>query len=149
MRWLGVRVPSPALPFRRLCGGVPEWPKGTDCKSVGDAFGGSNPPPSTLTPKSLAAPRTTPYYGRTRGSSGSSSAGRALAFQAGCRGFESRLPLQFSSNPRGPRRIESNPPPSRVRSGSGPKNRLWHDFQLTGLNRHNTFRCSHLTPNDF
>ena len=28
-------------------GGVPERPKGTDCKSVGDAFGGSNPPPST------------------------------------------------------------------------------------------------------
>ena len=28
-------------------GGVPERSKGTDCKSVGDAFGGSNPPPST------------------------------------------------------------------------------------------------------
>jgi hypothetical protein len=32
-----------ALPI----GGVPERPKGTDCKSVGEAFGGSNPPPST------------------------------------------------------------------------------------------------------
>ena len=29
-------------------GGVPEWPKGADCKSVGTAFGGSNPPPSTI-----------------------------------------------------------------------------------------------------
>ena len=29
-------------------GGVPERPKGTDCKSVGRAFGGSNPPPSTI-----------------------------------------------------------------------------------------------------
>ena len=29
-------------------GGVPEWLKGTDCKSVGSAFGGSNPPPSTI-----------------------------------------------------------------------------------------------------
>src|SRR5437867_1525050 len=29
-------------------GGVPERPKGTDCKSVGEAFGGSNPPPSTI-----------------------------------------------------------------------------------------------------
>ncbi len=29
-------------------GGVPEWLKGADCKSVGDAFGGSNPPPSTI-----------------------------------------------------------------------------------------------------
>ena len=28
-------------------GGVPEWPKGADCKSAGGAYGGSNPPPST------------------------------------------------------------------------------------------------------
>ncbi len=28
-------------------GGVPEWSKGTDCKSVGQAFEGSNPSPST------------------------------------------------------------------------------------------------------
>jgi hypothetical protein len=33
--------------------------------------------------------------------SGSSSVGRALAFQAGCRGFESRLPLQSSLHARG------------------------------------------------
>ncbi len=30
-----------------LRGGVPEWPKGSDCKSDGSALGGSNPPPST------------------------------------------------------------------------------------------------------
>ena len=30
-------------------GSVPEWPKGTDCKSAGDAFGGSNPPAPTKT----------------------------------------------------------------------------------------------------
>jgi hypothetical protein len=30
-------------------GGVPERPKGADCKSAGSAFGGSNPPPSTIT----------------------------------------------------------------------------------------------------
>ena len=30
------------------CGGVPEWPKGADCKSAGDAFKGSNPFPSTI-----------------------------------------------------------------------------------------------------
>ena len=29
-------------------GGVPEWPKGSDCKSDGSTFGGSNPPPSTI-----------------------------------------------------------------------------------------------------
>ena len=28
-------------------GGIPEWPKGTDCKSAGDAFGGPNPPSPT------------------------------------------------------------------------------------------------------
>ena len=28
-------------------GGVPEWPKGADCKSVVCDFGGSNPPSST------------------------------------------------------------------------------------------------------
>ena len=30
-----------------ILGGVPEWPKGADCKSAGSTFGGSNPPPST------------------------------------------------------------------------------------------------------
>ena len=42
---------SPSAGSNENCGeihgGVPERPKGTDCKSVGDAFGGSNPPPST------------------------------------------------------------------------------------------------------
>ena len=28
-------------------GGVPEWPKGTGCKPVGSAYGGSNPPAPT------------------------------------------------------------------------------------------------------
>ena len=36
---------------RTLCGvkfgRIPEWPKGADCKSVVDDFGGSNPPPPT------------------------------------------------------------------------------------------------------
>ncbi len=30
-------------------GWVPEWPKGADCKSVGTAFEGSNPSPSSFT----------------------------------------------------------------------------------------------------
>ena len=34
---------SPVGPIK--LGRFPEWPKGTDCKSAGDAFGGSNPPP--------------------------------------------------------------------------------------------------------
>ena len=33
---------------KREYGGIPEWPKGTDCKSAGNAFGGSNPPSPTM-----------------------------------------------------------------------------------------------------
>ena len=55
-------------------GEVPEWPKGADCKSAGDAFEGSNPSLSTIF-------------------RGNSSVGRARAFQARGRGFESRFPL--------------------------------------------------------
>jgi hypothetical protein len=58
-------------------GEVPEWPKGADCKSAGDAFEGSNPSLSTIF------------------CCGNSSVGRAQAFQAWGRGFESRFPLQF------------------------------------------------------
>ena len=32
---------------RTSYGSVPEWPKGTDCKSAGNAFGGPNPPAPT------------------------------------------------------------------------------------------------------
>ena len=38
---------TPVSGSSHLWGGVPERPKGTDCKSVGEAFGGSNPPPTT------------------------------------------------------------------------------------------------------
>ena len=40
-------APSPAKFAVYLLGGVPERSKGSDCKSDGSAFGGSNPPPST------------------------------------------------------------------------------------------------------
>ena len=60
-----------------MAGGVPEWLKGADCKSVGIAYDGSNPSPSTS-------------------GCGNSSVGRALAFQANGRGFESRLPLKIN-----------------------------------------------------
>ena len=32
-------------PYRSHYGWIPEWPKGTDCKSAANCFGGSNPPP--------------------------------------------------------------------------------------------------------
>ena len=31
-------------PFIGFNGQIPEWPKGTDCKSAANCFGGSNPP---------------------------------------------------------------------------------------------------------
>ena len=37
----GVTGSSPVGPI--FYGGIPEWPKGTDCKSAGNAFSGSNP----------------------------------------------------------------------------------------------------------
>ena len=74
------------LPFRT--GEVPEWSKGPDCKSDGSAFGGSNPPLPTIF-----------FIGgcgfRHDGLGGNSSVGRASAFQAEGRGFESRFPLQI------------------------------------------------------
>ena len=39
---------SPFIGFvviRQFSGRIPEWPKGTDCKSAGNAFDGSNPSP--------------------------------------------------------------------------------------------------------
>ena len=35
-------------------GQIPEWPKGTDCKSAATCFGGSNPPPPIIELKVLA-----------------------------------------------------------------------------------------------
>ena len=70
-------------------GWVPERSKGTDCKSVATGFEGSNPSPSTtyqeFVDNKIAMRR------------GSSSVGRALAFQARRRGFEPRLPLSGHS----------------------------------------------------
>ncbi len=42
-----VRAGYPAEAAKATAGGVPEWLKGTDCKSVGLAYVGSNPTPST------------------------------------------------------------------------------------------------------
>ena len=53
----------------KLNGGIPEWPKGADCKSVASRFDGSNPSSSTIR-------------------WAHSSAGRAPALQAGGHRFE-------------------------------------------------------------
>ncbi len=82
------RSPLPGgASFDTACHGwVPERSKGTDCKSVATGFEGSNPSPSTIChPSSIE--------NRIAVRCGSSSVGRALAFQARRRGFEPRLPL--------------------------------------------------------
>ena len=61
-------------------GQIPEWPNGADCKSAGVRLRWFE---SIFAHRSDAENR------------GSSSVDRALAFQAGGRGFEPRLPLNF------------------------------------------------------
>ena len=39
----------------RVQGGLPEWPKGADCKSAAECFGGSNPSPATVSVRPRAA----------------------------------------------------------------------------------------------
>ena len=39
---------EPYRPHSKRNGWIPEWPKGADCKSVGNAFEGSNPSPTIL-----------------------------------------------------------------------------------------------------
>ena len=71
----------------RFHGEIPEWSKGTDCKSVAvrlRRFESSSPHQSA----SLA-------WSGTCSKGGNSSVGRASAFQAEGRGFESRFPLQL------------------------------------------------------
>ena len=50
--------------LRRTHGSVPEWPKGADCKSAGNAFGGSNPPRPTTSFRSGSWSPVRPRSGR-------------------------------------------------------------------------------------
>jgi hypothetical protein len=68
-------------------GEIPEWSKGTDCKSVA----------VRLRRFESSSPHQTDQqvWGGTSSMGGNSSVGRASAFQAEGRGFESRFPLQL------------------------------------------------------
>ena len=63
-------------------GWIPEWPNGADCKSAG------------LRLRWFESIST--HRGHRQSKCGSSSVGRALAFQAKGREFEPRLPLQLA-----------------------------------------------------
>ncbi len=107
-------IASSTVRKRSSSGGIPERPKGTDCKSVVVDFGGSNPPPSTIKyyrRDEITAGLRRLYVACTglqcclsiqkssdlQELAGVAQLARASAFQAEGRGFESRFPLQFSS----------------------------------------------------
>src|SRR3982750_1685262 len=93
-----------------MFGGMPEWPKGADCKSAGLClrwFESTSLHNSNSDRRFIfrlgddASTKLSWYSFPTRSPSeidieecGCSSAGRAPAFQAGCRGFESLRPLE-------------------------------------------------------
>ncbi len=108
---------------RSRLGGLPEWPKGADCKSAGASL-------------RWFESTTLHTYQRDRASSrspfvsfrGRSSVGRASAFQAERRRFESDRPLVFrSASPLAPAAVqprpEEGPPAARRPVSSAPPNR--------------------------
>jgi hypothetical protein len=76
-------------------GEIPKWPTGADCKSAASQLRRfeSCSPHHFVTEPCRFRHRPKVEGDRPSRSSGSSSVGRASAFQAECRGFESRLPL--------------------------------------------------------
>ena len=107
--------------FNRFQGEVPERSKGTDCKSVGSAFGGSNPPlPTSLWVDWRRA--------------GIAQLARASAFQAEGRGFESRFPLHsaIEKNEASRPRSSGGQSASLVRTRSPVQIRSWAPSWLEG-----------------
>ncbi len=85
-QWVGGSIPFAGSIIGIKNGEVPEWLKGADCKSAGEAFGGSNPPLSTI---------FFIYFMVSLFLAGIAQLARASAFQAEGRGFKSRFPLHF------------------------------------------------------
>ena len=85
--------------IRVFCGWVPKWPKGTGCKPVGSSLRRFESfPIHHYICQSDGNAGFSSYERALRWRShvcGSSSVGRALAFQAKCREFDPRLPLQL------------------------------------------------------
>ena len=85
----------------RLCfkGEIPKWPTGADCKSAGECLRRFESCSPHLNGAVDRIPLELEMMIRTSWMilSGSSSVGRALAFQAKGRGFEFRFPLTFDA----------------------------------------------------
>src|SRR5262249_16735477 len=83
-------------------GELPEWSKGADCKSAGSGLQWFKS--TTLHPRrvnlrrAIGARRRNSSREREPALRGSSSVGRASAFQAECRRFEPGLPLPFRTH---------------------------------------------------
>jgi hypothetical protein len=108
-QWVGGSIPFAGSSWGET-GEVPERSKGADCKSAGEAFGGSNPPLST---RGTSQERLNKGFSvgvwhilflsrrllgacRSDLNAGIAQLARASAFQAEGRGFESRFPLHNS-----------------------------------------------------
>ena len=74
---------SPSTSSKTSYGGVPEWPKGADCKSVAFRFGGSNPPSSTSSSQAVYRLRRT-FFIASAAARGASVSSRRQAFHCLC-----------------------------------------------------------------
>ncbi len=139
MRWLGVRVPSPAQQTRRgpeiVVEGCPSGQREQTVNLPAHAFEGSNPSPSTIHPTARNL------------LSGNSSAARASAFQAEGRGFESRFPLHAPNGE--PGGVSRRVPSALGRGVRSRKSRFFPRFGLTSLGRKTRFPVSCDTLDDF
>ena len=86
---LGVVGSNPTRGSPKSSGGYQSGQMGQTVNLLAYAYGGSNPSPPTPIAGSVGS-------GKRSGNCGSSSVGRALAFQAKGREFEPRLPLKIA-----------------------------------------------------
>ena len=100
-------------------GKIPEWPKGADCKSVGTAFGGSNPPlPTRKTVRKRAVFLL--YFGgfgvvktqRTREIPARTTVVLTLRFRVQARTLRYSVALLLTNPPLPHIRVDSEPPVS-------------------------------------
>ena len=109
-RPIGLRPDGGSHGRESRCGGVPERPKGADCKSAGsrlrrfESFPLHHPDPARSSPVRHSG------VVQCNSMCGNSSAARASAFQAEGRGFESRFPLHTpNGKPGGAARRDHSP----------------------------------------
>ena len=73
--------------WRDVSGSVPEWPKGADCKSVVDDFGGSNPPAPTRKIRCVCSTADLLFYSALQDSNFPAFLGLDFRFSVLCKGI--------------------------------------------------------------